>query len=101
MRRGSSSSKSMLELKRVKRKRAKMRNTDSVDRNSIIKCGMPPLTCCAYSAEANANEVTGNEYAHHATLNLLIDFLNSAGLHTCLNLILLQLHILYGQNRKN
>ena len=39
-----------------------------------------PFTSCAYADEAMAKKVRGNEYAHHATLNFFIAFLNNAGL---------------------
>lgn len=39
-----------------------------------------PFTSCAYADAAIAKKVSGNEYAHHATLNFLIAFLNNAGL---------------------
>ncbi|KAL3521947.1 hypothetical protein ACH5RR_014781 [Cinchona calisaya] len=38
-----------------------------------------PLMCRAYSAEAIAMKVRGNEQAHQAMSNLVTDFLSSAG----------------------
>lgn len=37
----------------------------------------------AYLVDAIAITVIGKEYAHHDTLNFLIDLLNKAGLETC------------------
>lgn len=56
---------------------------DRADNTSIRTVAMVLLTSCAYSAEAIARKVRGKEYAHHATLNFLIDFLKSAGLQAC------------------
>lgn len=58
-----------------------MTKTERDDRVSIMVCGTFPLTSFAYLVDANASSVTGYEYAHHATLNFLIDFLKRLGLH--------------------
>ena len=58
-----------------------MTRTDRDERMSIMVCDTFPLTSFAYLVEAKANSVTGYEYAHHATLNFLIDFLKRVGLH--------------------
>lgn len=55
-------------------------NIESIDKTSINTEAMWPFSFCAYSEDAKATKVSGNEYAHHTTLNLLIDFLNRAGL---------------------
>lgn len=64
---------------------AKARDTTSeiTDKTIINACGIPPFTSCAYRVEARARAVRGNEYAHHATLNFFMDFLNRVGLETC------------------
>lgn len=80
---GSLSGRSMLELRRVKRIRANDTNTERADSISVRKSAISAFTLYAYSVAAIARTVTGNEYAHHATLNLLIDLLNSIGLHIC------------------
>lgn len=59
-----------------------MTKTESDDRVSIMVFGTFPLTSIAYFVDANASSVTGYEYAHHAKLNFLIDFLKRLGLHT-------------------
>lgn len=41
------------------------------------------FAACAYSTEAMARIVTGKEYAHHATLNFFMAFLNRPGLQIC------------------
>lgn len=74
---------SILELSAVITSKAKVTNTETAVSRSIKVCAMLPVTPCAYSVEASASTVNGNEYAHHAMLNFLIDFLNRAGLQTC------------------
>lgn len=70
-------------LTAVKTTRATVTVTERTARMSIRALDAPPFTSCAYSVAASASTVRGNEYAHHATLNRLIDRLNSAGLETC------------------
>lgn len=47
-----------------------------------MECATLPFTSTAYINEASAITVMGKEYAHHAMLNLLIDFLNRLGRET-------------------
>lgn len=53
--------------------------TESPDSTNMMECAIPPFTSSAYFAEASAMMVSGYEYAHHAMLKLLIDFLNRFG----------------------
>lgn len=67
----------------VKTMRATVTSTERTARTSMRALETPPSTSCAYSVAASASTVSGNEYAHHATLNRLIDLLNRAGRETC------------------
>lgn len=58
---GSLSGRSILELRRVKTVRETETRTESTKRMSIRIWENAPLTCCAYSVEAKARIVTGNE----------------------------------------
>lgn len=58
---GSLSGRSILELRRVKTIRETETRTERTKRISIRMCENVPLTFCAYSVEAKASTVTGNE----------------------------------------
>lgn len=69
-------------LSRVKMIKPTETMTEDVKRRSIRRFAASLFTSSAYSIEARASTDKGNEKAHHATLNLLIDLLNSVGLKT-------------------
>lgn len=59
-------------------------STETIHITSINQEAMPLSTSWAYSAQASPRKVKGNEYAHHVTFNLFMDFLNMAGLQACI-----------------
>lgn len=73
----------MFECSAVITIKIKHTKNEVADKTSINAWAMPPFTSSEYSVAANANTVKGNEYAHHAMLNFLIDFWNNVGLETC------------------
>lgn len=75
--------KSELELNAVKIIKTSDTMTDSPERSSINMCEAVFFISWAYLVDAMAITVKGKEYAHHDTLNFLIDLLNKAGLDTC------------------
>lgn len=63
--------------------RPKKTNIENTDNTSIRPEAIWPFAFWAYSTEARATKVSGKEYAHQTTVNLLIDFLKIAGLQAC------------------
>lgn len=63
--------------------RMRKTETEIVHSAIISTCAAMLSTASAYCTEARARIVRGNEYAHHAKMNFFIDFLNRAGLDTC------------------
>lgn len=80
---GSSCGNRSLVRTAVKTMSARVTTTDKMESTSMSAFATSPLTSWAYSVAARARAVRGKEYAHHATLNRLMDLLNRAGLDTC------------------
>jgi len=59
-------------------------STETIHITSINQGAIPLFTSSAYSPQARPRKVKGNEYSHHVTFNLFIDFLNMAGLQACI-----------------
>ena len=57
--------------------------TEMMVRTSISPDATALFASCAYSTEAMARIVEGNEYAHHTRSNFFMAFLNRAGLQAC------------------
>ena len=76
------SGNNMLEWKAVTIINTKQSKKENTAKTIIIAWAVTSFTSSAYSTEAKANTVTGNEYPHHATWNFLIAFVNNTGLDT-------------------